>query len=770
MKAIFTFFLLNCIWFQVQANNSRFENLYNSNTDPLTIATNYIQAHLPAWGLSESDIAGMTISDHYTDKSTGITRIYFEQRYKGIPVNHAILNVCMTRDNKVYYSTCRFIPNLEEKINAVKPSLNAVQAVNKTALHFGFSAAALKEKTSARISQFSFEDPSIAREDITVDLCYLSLQGKIFLTWDVFFAPKGTHDGWNTRIDAITGEVLDQVNRTLYCRTSEDDFPDFEEFSDDPINKSSYKALPIDSISSKRDKTTGPQYNVWPAPMQSAGDGPRIMVTHPSDLIASPYGWHDIDGQEGNEFSVTRGNNCFAYQDTLNLGYSSHDEPDGGPELVFDFPFDSTWEPRQYIDAATVNLFYWINYLHDFTYRFGFDEVAGNFQENNYGNGGQGRDFVWGVSQCGSTGDSLYNNAAFYNREEGHNPSMWMFNFITLIVYFEVNEPASVAGRYAYSYPSAGWGSGAYVSNVPVTGEVVLVNDGVETPSKADACQPILNADELVGKIAMIDRGSCQFSYKALQAQNAGAIAVIICSADNKFYTMAAGPDAPSVEIPVISIPLKYSKTLRQYAGKGLKVTIVNPNEDRPLRYDSDLQNTMIAHEYGHGLSLRLAGGPDQMCMDNPEQMGEGWSDFLGLVTTVKPGDTGDMPKGSGTYVTCESSLENGIRRYPYSTDMSIAPLTYGDVAVNQEKHEIGEVWASILWDMYWAMSYKHGWSIDPFYEQSGNYKAIRLVVDGLKNIACDPGFVDARDAILAADSALYQGENICLLWNVFAR
>jgi uncharacterized repeat protein (TIGR01451 family) len=661
---------------------------------------------------------------------------------------------------------------LQAKINAVQPVLNGVEAVNKAALHFGFPATSIKQKPSIRTSQFLFEDPSIAREEITADLIYMNQQGKLFLTWDVFFAPKGSHDGWNTSVDALNGEVLRKVNRTLYCKIhdSEDDFPGFEELCNDYSKDVSYKILPVDSISLTKEDPTGPRYNVWPAPMESPLDGSRKIVTDPADPLASPYGWHDTNGQPGEEYSITAGNNTYSYQDTINAGFTHGDEPDGGPGLNFDFPFDSTSDPRFYNDAATVNLFYWINYLHDFTYHFGFDEASGNFQKNNYGRGGLDNDFVWSVSQAGSEGDSLSNNAEYVNRNEGITPTILMWDFIKPEVYFIVNEPTSVAGKYAYSYPSAGWGEGAYVSDQPVTGEVVLVNDGVESPSIADACQTILNADELAGNIALIDRGACQFGYKALQAQNAGAIAVIICSADNKFYTMAAGPDAPNVQIPVISIPFRYCNSLRQFAGHGLKVTIVKHNDEGPRRYDSDLQNSMIGHEFGHGLSLRLAGGPNKQCLDNLEQMGEGWCDFLGLVTTVKPGDVGSMPRSFGAYVSRETSLGKGLRRFPYSTDMSLSPLTYGNVAIEQEKHDIGEVWANMLWDMYWAMVDKYGWSEDPYNEQSGNYKAIRLVVDGLKNMACDPGFVDARNAILAADSALYQGEDICLLWNVFAR
>ncbi len=45
---------------------------------------------------------------------------------------------------------------------------------------------------------------------------------------------------------------------------------------------------------------------------------------------------------------------------------------------------------------------------------------------------------------------------------------------------------------------------------------------------------------------------------------------------------------------------------------------------------DGDLDNGIIVHEYGHGVSNRLAGGPaNTSCLNNQEQMGEGWSDYF---------------------------------------------------------------------------------------------------------------------------------------------
>ena len=58
---------------------------------------------------------------------------------------------------------------------------------------------------------------------------------------------------------------------------------------------------------------------------------------------------------------------------------------------------------------------------------------------------------------------------------------------------------------------------------------------------------------------------------------------------------------------------------------------------------DTALDNGIIAHEYTHGISVRLTGGPsNSSCLNNAEQPGEGWSDFVATVVTAKTGETAD--------------------------------------------------------------------------------------------------------------------------------
>ena len=55
---------------------------------------------------------------------------------------------------------------------------------------------------------------------------------------------------------------------------------------------------------------------------------------------------------------------------------------------------------------------------------------------------------------------------------------------------------------------------------------------------------------------------------------------------------------------------------------------------------DGSFDNGIVAHEYGHGISNRLtAGASTTNCLQNAEQMGEGWSDWFGLMITMEEGD-----------------------------------------------------------------------------------------------------------------------------------
>ena len=435
--------------------------------------------------------------------------------------------------------------------------------------------------------------------------------------------------------------------------------------------------------------------------------------------------------------------------------------------LIFDFPFEgSSAEPSTYLNAAITNLFYMNNVIHDVFYQYGFDEENGNFQNNNYGNGGEEFDELFAEAQDGGG----INNANMFTPSDGENPAMQMYlwnrkpveNLIT------INSPMNLMGVYQ------GIRSNFRFQNielpvfpVAITANLILYNDGEGDP--ADGCQEALNQAELEGNIAVIRRGGCVNDDKLINIQNAGAIAVIIVNTvPNNLYPAGSGVD---ITIPVIGVTQDIGNTIIQALENG----VVNASLSKPdsgFQFtDSSFDNLVITHEYGHGITNRLTGGSfNSDCLNNREQMGEGWSDWFGLMMQLKSGDIGTERRGVGTYLSSQPTDGVGIRNFPYSTDMTINPVTFGMTNTFAVPHGVGSIWASMLWDLTWAYVAKYGYNSNIYSGNGGNNKVLQIVVDALKLQPCFPSFVDGRDAILAADQAITGGQDSCLIWQVFAR
>jgi len=187
---------------------------------------------------------------------------------------------------------------------------------------------------------------------------------------------------------------------------------------------------------------------------------------------------------------------------------------------------------------------------------------------------------------------------------------------------------------------------------------------------------------------------------------------------------------------------------------------------------DGDLDAGIVIHEYGHGISNRLTGGPSNVnCLRTAESggMGEGWGDFWATQLRQR----GDYERTKlfpmGDY---DTNQVNGIRKFPYTTLMSVNPETYGYITRTgyEGVHAKGEVWCGILWETYWNLVDELGFNDDWYLGEGGNNVVLQNVVDGLKLQPCNPTFVDARNAILQADQVNYDGKHVCLFWKGFAK
>ncbi|KAJ2008327.1 hypothetical protein H4R26_000269 [Coemansia thaxteri] len=187
---------------------------------------------------------------------------------------------------------------------------------------------------------------------------------------------------------------------------------------------------------------------------------------------------------------------------------------------------------------------------------------------------------------------------------------------------------------------------------------------------------------------------------------------------------------------------------------------------------DGDLEQDIVAHEFTHGISNRLTGGPANTdCLNDNESggMGEGWSDAVANLLRLKKTDSSDTDFVLGDYV-----YTKGIRKYPYSTSMTTNPSTFSFLnrPDYSEVHDIGEVWAEILYEVMWALIDKNGFAEDLFAHDltKGNSIMLQILLDGMKLQPCNPTFIDARNAIIQAEESLTGGKNKCAIWAAFAK
>ena len=727
----------------------------------------YVAENQQRLGLTGSDVKEIAVSSVVPGRHSGATHVYLQQQHRGIDVFNGILNVTIGADGTVLAVGNRFVANVAAAAAGQHAQKAAPEAAERAARHLNLPTRGRFEVLDRRAGASEktvLSSAGVADRPVEAALTwYQTESGRVRLAWKVEIDEASGDHWWQALVDAETGEtlgVVDLVNRdtaeALVAATAR------------PAGATS-SAFASSSAPASFDPTDGAAYTVFPHPFESPSDGDRALVSNAADPLSSPFGWHDTDGAPGAEFTVTRGNNVHAYTDIdANNVADPGSDPDGGAALLFDFALDLGQNPEHYRPAAVTNLFYWNNIMHDVTYRYGFDEASGNFQTNNYGNGGLGGDYVRAEAQDGSG----TNNANFGTGVDGIRPRMQMFvwtnplpNFVT------VTSPAAIAGDYAASRASFG----AQLTDVgPISAQVVLSNDGGGA-SPTDGCEPLVGFP--AGAIALVYRGSCEFGLKGLNAQNAGAVAVIVANnAPGAPIVMGPGVSGGAVTIAMVMVTQEHGDLFA--ANAPLEATL-RSNPLTSINRDSDLDAGVIAHEYGHGISNRLTGGPaTASCLQsfggNSEQMGEGWSDWFAMVLTTHPSDTATTPRGVGAYVSFQPADGRGIRPTPYTTDMTVNPSTYASVAdpAISQPHGIGYVWNTMLWEMYWNLVDKHGYNADVYgaWDSGGNNLAIQLVMDGMKIQPCQPGFEDGRDAILAADVALTGGANQCEIWRGFAR
>ncbi len=576
------------------------------------VVNDYLNDITSASKLKTTDVSGFQITDVVPSINPQIKHVYVQQTYQGIPIENGRFKLTL-KNGQISYAINNFIGNIAEQASKLQGSLTPEDAVMRLVSAKGLDRPQLRA-TSKTAFAATYSDTRVSSEPIKAEKVYVAENNVLKLAWKVnYYELDGSH-WWDALIDASSGQIIKTNDWVVTCSFEAPDGTHNHTHDAGNGNKTPTGPMTEEAfLNTSAAVVGGGSYNVYPLGIESPSHGSRSIVTDPAVASASPFGWHDTNGASGAEFTTTRGNNVWAQDDT-NGNNGTGVAPNGGSSLNFDFPLNLNNAPSTFLPAATTNLFYWNNIMHDVWYQYGFTEAAGNFQENNYGKGGAGSDSVNADAQDGSG----TNNANFATPPDGSNPRMQMFLF---------------------------------------TG---------------------------------------------------------------------------------------------------------------PTR-DGDLDNVIIAHEYGHGISTRLVGGPGTNALGGSEQMGEGWSDWFGLVMTIRPGDTRATARGVGTYAIGQPTTGAGIRPTRYSTDTAVNGTTYGNIGSLSIPHGVGYGFATILWDMTWDLIDIEGYDADQYNGTGGNNIAMSLVIEGLKNTANNPGYVSGRDGILQADQDLYGGQYNCLIWDAFA-
>jgi len=755
--------------------------LFAQGVYPVQKAMEEIKSSAALNELSDEDVSDILVNTNYYNPRTQAYYGYFNQSIDGIPIKNAIAIVVIDKNGKTITNSNTFLSNAKSRIVNGKNNIDIEKALVKASEQLGIQNPKVVPSAERRQgAELVFEKSNISNSPILAKKHYIIEDGKLHLAYEFSIDMKNSPDYWEYTVDATSGEFIKKDNLTTYCNHTAGQFGKAENCEHEHstrINASLSMA--------------GESYNIFPLPTESPLHGSRTIVTDPAIPASSPFGWHDDDGDGIADYSYTRGNNVYAFSDFDDDDASDGDDPDGGAALNFDFPLDFNLEPTSNKDASTTNLFYTVNMMHDINYLHGFDEVSGNFQSMNFSGDGTGGDEVHAQSfdgfQLHLDGQDLdangnptkINNANFSTPQEGFSGRMQMYLWDRATSGIYISQPSLLEG-YITEYGTAQFGSLIPESfESPIEGKIALARDA-SPGSETQSCKDIVNTDEISGNFAMIDRGLCDFSLKAYNAEQAGAIAVLICNVSgvnggdgDETLTMAAGELADQVHIPALFLKKSDCDKIKISINSGVDVTmrLHEIESSGPAFTDGSLDNGVIAHEFAHGISNRLVSGPLSVsCLTNQEQMGEGWSDFYALAVTAEEGDQGSDVRGIGNFADGKNVDGRGIRRFPYSTDMNICPLTYDDIKTGSIPHGVGEIWAATLWDLYWKFVDQYGFDADFTNVDSGNARAIELVTEALKHTVCQPGYLSGRTGILQADQLLYGGEHECMIWEVFAR
>jgi hypothetical protein len=230
-----------------------------------------------------------------------------------------------------------------------------------------------------------------------------------------------------------------------------------------------------------------------------------------------------------------------------------------------------------------------------------------------------------------------------------------------------------------------------------------------------------------------------------------------------------ASTTAQGITIPVLTLSLEDGTKLKALLKAG-PVQATKFSRATEIGRDGSIDSTVVAHEWGHYLHMRLQAGQSAQFGG----MSEGWGDFNSLLMVIRDGD--QFPGRAypmAQYAAAGFGARSGyfgIRRAPYSVEYTINPFTFTHIRANaplpdaapiqaadddpmNEAHFVGEIWAQMLFEVYTNIIEAGRAAGRPFEESKR--RMTDYIVGALQAAPDDPTFVEQRDAFLSVARAM---------------
>ena len=712
-------------------------------------------------GLTSKALEQASIKDIH-DLGRGAVVTKYQQKVNGIEVSNRHFNVIMNQ-NMELIATSGYFSNAKVPSQSLDNQFNITpdQAISKAFTDIGGDSITLN-KTGEKAQYQSFEatgsDKFTFSDQPRVKRIYYPTVDALIPAYYVELMVAATDSkqvqGYGHIISAEDGLLLRRTNLTHSEAFT------YNVFASDMAPYTPYDSPFGNDLSPH---PTGVYSDIVPEVQVDM----NLVTIENSGLISTNDPWLPQGA------TVTTGNNVDAYADLVQPdGYQAPTVDDGGNEVpgdlranvtnsdTFDYQYThgEAYTNVENINAAVVNLFYVTNYMHDLYYDHGFNEAAGTAQTSNYGRGGIEGDAMHAQAQDRSG----INNANMTTPSDGGSPKMQMY------LWSASKSTMSVSGidNVTHQLTSGFGNSEADLVDVEI---VRMIND---TDTTTDGCETGENPEAVAGKMAMVDRGGCDFTIKAINAQSAGAIGVIVVNntPENPHYVINMGGSDDNITIPAVMVSYRSGSDIDAQLAIGTVTTTIKSSVEYR---DGSVDNPIIEHEWGHYFSNRLTSG-GLYANSQGQAMGEGWGDFIALMTMARKEDkmlTGnDQWQGiynDGGYSINNGYIDNayyfGLRRVPYSTDFNVNSFTFkhiedqvehpeshpisgGSIYINSEVHAAGEIWAMALWEAYSGLLNR-----DELTFEQAQSRMMDYMVAGLKMTPFSPTFTEGRDAILAA-------------------